>query len=64
MRDRMDAEIWNAHHDQFSEWLHLRLRAAAGAARQGGRLARVPVQFASAVAVVSLAGLGLGTLFV
>ena len=21
MRDQIDAEIWNTHHDQFSEWI-------------------------------------------
>jgi hypothetical protein len=64
MRDQMDAEMWNAHHDQFSEWLDLRVRAAGTAVRQSGRLARVPAQFAAAVLAVSLAGLSLGTVFV
>lgn len=64
MRDRMDAQLWNAHHDQFSEWLGRRMDAAGGALKRGGAAARVPAQFAAAVAAVSLAGLSLGTIFV
>jgi hypothetical protein len=64
MRDRMDAELWNAHHDQFSEWLDGRLRRAGAALKSFGSAARVPVQFAAAVAAVSLAGLTLGTAFI
>ena len=29
MHDRYDAELWNAHHDQFSEWIW-RLARAGG----------------------------------
>jgi hypothetical protein len=64
MRDRMDAESWNAHHDQFSQWLDGGLAGAGAALRRTGRAAQVPVQFAAAVAAVSLAGLSLGTVFV
>ena len=64
MRDRMDAELWNAHHDQFSQWLGEGLSRAGAALRRGGGAVRVPVQFAAAVAAVSLAGLTLGTVFV
>ena len=64
MRDQFDAEIWNAHHDRFSQWL------SGGAARTGAslgrmlRAVRVPAQFAAAIAAVSLAGLSLGSIFV
>ena len=64
MRDRMDAEGWNAHHDQFSKWLDDGIAGARTALRRTGAKARVPVQFAAAIAAVSLAGLGLGTVFV
>jgi hypothetical protein len=63
MRDRMDAEMWNADHDQFSQWLDARLAGASAALRRSGGAMRVPAQFAAAVAAVSLAGLGLGTVF-
>ncbi|HEY0012077.1 MAG TPA: hypothetical protein VGB79_04405 [Allosphingosinicella sp.] len=64
MRDRMEAELWNAHHDQFSQWLDGRVSRAGSALRRGGSAVRVPAQFAAAVAAVSLAGLTLGTVFV
>ena len=64
MRERMDAELWNARHDQFSKWLDERVHAAGSALGRGGGAVRVPVQFAAAVAAVSLAGLTLGTVFV
>ena len=64
MRDRFDAEIWNGSHDQFSEWFGGALRGAAGALRRGAISVRVPVQFAAAVAAVSLSGLSLGAVFV
>jgi hypothetical protein len=64
MRDRMDAELWNAHHDQFSQWLDGRVARAGAALKHAGSAVRVPVQFAAAIAAVSLAGLTLGTVFV
>jgi hypothetical protein len=63
MRDRMDAELWNAHHDQFSQRMDTGAETAGAAPSRGGGALRVPVQFAAAVAAVSLAGLGLGTVF-
>jgi|GEM_PF-2106734 len=55
MRDQMDAEIWNAHHDQFSEWLDERVAAAGQALRGGGSLAaRVPAQLLATLLAVSL----------
>ena len=55
MRDQMDAEIWNAHHDQFSEWLDGRVAAAGGALRGGGRLVpRVPGQLIAGLFAVGL----------
>ena len=55
MRDQMDAEIWNAHHDQFSEWLDERVAAAGRALLSGGTLAgRVPGQLVATLLAVSL----------
>ena len=55
MRDQMDAEIWNAHHDQFSEWLDGRVAAAGAALRASGSLAsRVPGQLIARLFAVSL----------
>lgn len=55
MRDQMDAEIWNAHHDQFSEWLDERVAAAGTTLRRGGTLAdRVPAQLLATLLAVSL----------
>ena len=55
MRDQMDSEIWNAHHDQFSEWLDGALGRARSALRGGGSLAaRVPGQLLAALVAVSL----------
>ena len=34
MRDQIDAEIWNTHHDQFSEWMGGALIAAGQAVRR------------------------------
>ena len=55
MRDQMDAEIWNAHHDQFSEWLDGRV-AAAGAAlkRPASFAARIPGQLIAGPFAVGL----------
>lgn len=54
MRDQMDAEIWNAHHDQFTEWLGERLAAAGGALRKGTPLAgRAPGQLLATLLAVS-----------
>ena len=64
MRDRMDAELWNAHHDQLSQWLDGRVSRARSVLSRAGSAVRVPVQFAAAIAAVSLAGLSLGTVFV
>lgn len=55
MRDQMDAEIWNAHHDQFSEWLDGRVAAAGAALRGSGSLvARVPTQLLAGLLAVTL----------
>jgi hypothetical protein len=55
MRDQMDAEIWNAHHDQFSEWLDGRVAAAGAALRGGSSLAaRVPGQLVASLFAISL----------
>ena len=64
MRDQMDAEMWNAHHHQFSQWLERHAARAGATLRKKGRAAQVPVQFAAAAIAVSLAGLTLGTVFV
>ena len=55
MRDQMDAEIWNARHDQFSEWLDQRFAAAGetlGSASAAG--ARVPGQLLATLFAVGL----------
>ena len=55
MRDQMDAEIWNAHHDQFSEWLDGRIAAVGAALRGGESLAgRVPSQVLAGLFAVGL----------
>ena len=55
MRDQMDAEIWNAHHDQFSEWLDGRIAAAGAALRGRAELAaRLPGQLLAGLFAVSL----------
>ena len=53
MRDQMDAMMWNAHHDQFSEWVD------GGVRRLAARLshvssARLPGQLVAAVAALGL----------
>ena len=40
MRDQMDSEMWNAHHDQFSAWIGGALTTAGHAVGRG--LSRVP----------------------
>jgi len=55
MRDQMDAEIWNAHHDQFSEYVDGLVRRAGAALRGGASLAgNVPVQLVAGLLAVSL----------
>lgn len=55
MRDQMDAQLWNSHHDQFSEWLDGRAAAAGSALRRSGTLAaRVPGQLLATLFAVSL----------
>ena len=55
MRDQMDAEIWNAHHYLFSEWLDGRIAAAGAALRGGAALAgHVPAQLVASLFAVSL----------
>ena len=61
MRDEMDARMWNAHHDQFSEWVDSGVAAAAARLRKLGTLAfRVPGQLLAAVAAVGLTLLTFG----
>jgi hypothetical protein len=51
MRDQIDAEIWNTHHDQFSEWLSGALTAAGQAIRRGfSRVPAAPQLIAAAMA--------------
>ena len=55
MRDQLDAEIWNASHDQFSQWLDDRVAAAGATLRRSGTLARrVPGQVLATLLAVSL----------
>jgi hypothetical protein len=55
MRDRMDAEIWNASHDRFSEWLDHGIAAAGAALRRTGTLAgRVPGQVLATLLAVGV----------
>ncbi|HEX9933182.1 MAG TPA: hypothetical protein VGB08_10110 [Allosphingosinicella sp.] len=55
MRDQMDAEIWNAHHDQFSEYVEGLAAAAARSLRRSGSLAaRLPAQVLAGLFAVSL----------
>ena len=55
MRDRMDAEIWNTGHDQFSEWLNEGVAAAGTSLRRSGTLAgRVPGQVLATLLAVGL----------
>ena len=55
MRDQMDAEIWNAHHDQFSEWLDGRVAAAGAALRRTASIGRhVPGQLVAGLFALSL----------
>jgi hypothetical protein len=35
MHDRYDAELWNANHDQFSQWIEEGLVAAGRTVRRG-----------------------------
>ena len=55
MRDQMDAQIWNAHHDQFSEWLD-GLVLAAGAKLRGSfeRAGQAPAQLLAGLLAVSV----------
>lgn len=55
MRDEIDARIWNANHDQFSEWID------GGAAALGARLrGSAPlVRRSSPQLVAALAAVGL-----
>ena len=55
MRDQMDAQIWNQHHDQFSEWLDGVVIAAGASLRSGFRVAgQVPGQVLAGLFAVSL----------
>ena len=55
MRDQLDAEIWNANHDQFSKWVDDGVAAAGAALRRSGTLAgRVPGQLLASLLAVSL----------
>ena len=55
MRDQLDAEIWNANHDQFSKRVDDRVAAAGAALRRSGTLAgRVPGQLLASLLAVSL----------
>ena len=60
MRDQMDAMIWNAGHDQFSEWID------GGVKRLGARFAgasarRVPAQALAAFLAFGLTLMTVGT---
>ena len=61
MRDQYDAQMWNDHHHQFSEWAGT-LAGAAGAAlrRSGSAAARTPPQLLAALAAVGLTLLTFG----
>jgi hypothetical protein len=55
MRDQMDAEIWNAHHDQFSEYVDGVVAAARRSLRTRGTPAgRVPAQLFAGLFALSL----------
>ena len=61
MRDQLDAQIWNDHHDQFSEWLDGLVGRAGTALRRSGSLAgRVPTQLLAGLVAVSLTLLTFG----
>ena len=56
MRDRYDAELWNQHHDQFSEWLHGAIAGTVTALRRRSSHISAPVpQLLAATVAVSLA---------
>lgn len=59
MRDQLDAQIWNDHHDQFSEWLD-GIVGRAGAALRGPLAARVPTQLLAGLVAVSFTLLTFG----
>ena len=59
MHDRYDAELWNAHHDQFSEWIE-RL-ARAGRRILAGRLSALEPAAGQLLAVTGALGLTLLT---
>ncbi|HEX8642463.1 MAG TPA: hypothetical protein VF702_00960 [Allosphingosinicella sp.] len=55
MRDQMDAEIWNAHHDQFSEYVDgLVHRAGTRLRRSLALTGEVPAQLAAGLVAVGL----------
>lgn len=55
MRDQMDAQIWNEHHDQFSEWLD-GVVLAVGERLRGGfaRAGQVPAQLLAGLFAVTV----------
>jgi hypothetical protein len=55
MRDQMDAEIWNAHHDQFSEYVDGLVHRAGASLRRGFSLTgQVPAQLVAGLVAVGL----------
>ena len=55
MRDQIDAEIWNANHDQFSEWIGAALGQARAALDKGlARSSPAAAQLLAAAFAVSL----------
>ena len=55
MRDELDGRIWNAHHDQFSEWIDGGVAALGARLRGSAPLARrAPPQLLAALAAVGL----------
>ncbi len=61
MRDQLDAQIWNAHHDRFSEWLDGAIARTGGTLASGGSLAaRVPGQLVAGLFAVGLTLITIG----
>ena len=55
MRDQYDAQIWNDHHHQFSEWVGSVGAAARASLRRGASLAAaLPAQLIAVLVAVSL----------
>ena len=55
MRDQYDAEMWNAHHDQFSKWLDAAFSGVGKALRRRlGNLPEAAPQLMAATAALSL----------